>query len=293
MIPKEVLQKVRQIEIRTRRIVDSVLSGEYHSAFKGRGMEFSEVRQYMDGDDVRTVDWNVTARMGAPYIKKYIEERELTVMLVVDASSSGDFGSIDKFKGEMAVELCSLLAFSAIRNNDRVGLIIFTSDVEVYIPPRKGKNHVLRVIRELLYFRPQHRGTDIGSALKFLNRVQTKTSVVFLVSDFISTNFETPLRVSAKRHDLISISMTDPREATLPRVGLIELEDAETGESILFDTRDKRSIAAYEREVKRRRTEFDELLKSTGVDDIRVSTDTGYITPIVKFFQKREKALRR
>ncbi|MCL2219667.1 MAG: DUF58 domain-containing protein [Chitinispirillia bacterium] len=292
MIPKEVLQKVRQIEIRTRRIVDSVMSGEYHSAFKGRGMEFSEVRQYMDGDDVRTIDWNVTARMGSPYIKKYIEERELTVMLVVDASSSGNFGSINKFKGEMAVELCSLLAFSAIRNNDRVGLVIFTSDIEVYIPPRKGKNHVLRVIRELLYFQPKHKGTDIGNALKFLNQVQTKTSVVFLVSDFISANFETPLRVAAKRHDLVAISITDPREESIPRVGLIELEDAETGESILFDTRDKKSLAIYRREIGRRREKLDELMRTTGVDEIRVSTDTGYVTPIVKFFRNREKILR-
>jgi len=292
MIPKEVLQKVRQIEIRTRRIVDSVMSGEYHSAFKGRGMEFSEVRQYMDGDDVRTIDWNVTARMGSPYIKKYIEERELTVMLVVDASSSGNFGSIDKFKGEMAVELCSLLAFSAIRNNDRVGLIIFTSDIEVYIPPRKGKNHVLRVIRELLYFQPKHKGTDIGNALKFLNQVQTKTSVVFLVSDFISKDFEAPLRVAAKRHDLVSISITDPREETLPKVGLIELEDAETGESILFDTRNKKSLAIYRLEMDRRKTALDELLRSMDVDSIRVSTATGYVTPIVKFFRKREKILR-
>ena len=292
MIPKEVLQKVRQIEIRTRRIVDSVTSGEYQSAFKGRGMEFSEVRQYTDGDDVRMIDWNVTARTGTPHVKKYIEERELTVMLVVDASSSGDFGSIDKFKGEMAVELCSLLAFSAIRNNDRVGLIIFTSDVEVYIPPRKGKNHVLRVIRELLYFQPRQKGTDIGNALKFLNQVQTKTSVVFLVSDFISKKFETPLRVAARKHDLVSISITDPREGTLPRVGLIELEDAETGESILFDTRSKKSLSTYRREMRRRRTALDELFKSTGVDEIRVSTETGYVAPIVKFFKRRERILR-
>ena len=289
MIPKEVLQKVRQIEIRTRRIINTMLSGGYNSAFRGRGMEFSEVRAYTEGDDVRTIDWNVTARIGTPYIKKFIEERELTVMLVVDASSSGNFGSIDKFKGEMAVELCSLLAFSAIRNNDRVGLIIFTSDVEVFIPPRKGKNHVLRVIRELLYFQPKHKGTDIGCALKFLNRVQTKTSVVFLVSDFISANFETPLRVAAKRHDLVAISITDPREETLPRVGLIELEDAETGETILFDTRNKKALEMYRKERNARRARLDELLRGIGVDEIKVSTETGYVKPIVKFFQKRER----
>ncbi|MDR0308291.1 MAG: DUF58 domain-containing protein [Chitinispirillales bacterium] len=288
MIPKEVLQKVRQIEIRTRRIVDSVLSGGYESAFKGRGMEFSEVRSYMDGDDVRSIDWNVTARMGSPYIKKYVEERELTVMLVVDASSSGNFGSLDKFKGEMAVELCSLLAFSAIRNNDRVGLIIFTSDIEVFIPPRKGKNHVLRVIRELLYLQPKRKGTDIGCALRFLNRVQTKTSVVFLVSDFMSANFEAPLRVASKRHDLITVSITDPREDELPRVGLIELEDAESGETVLLDTRSKKALDLYKKERRAQREKFDTLLRSTGVDDIRVSTESGYVKPIVKFFQKRE-----
>ena len=289
MIPKEVLQKVRQIEIRTRRIVDSVISGSYHSAFKGKGMEFSEVRPYIDGDDVRTIDWNVTARMGAPYIKKYIEERELTVMLVVDASASGDFGSVDKFKGEMAVELCSLLAFSAIRNNDRVGLVVFTSDVETYIPPRKGRNHVLRVIRELLYFRPKNRGTDIGNALKFLNRVQTRTSVVFLVSDFISAGFEAPLRVAAKRHDLVTISVSDPREELIPQIGLVELEDAETGETVLFDTRNKRAMEMYGRERAAQRARLDELFRSTGVDEIRVSTESGYVAPIVKFFRKREK----
>ena len=289
MIPKEVLQKVRQIEIRTRRIVDSMISGSYHSAFKGKGMEFSEVRPYIDGDDVRTIDWNVTARMGAPYIKKYIEERELTVMLVVDASASGDFGSVDKFKGEMAVELCSLLAFSAIRNNDRVGLVVFTSDVETYIPPRKGRNHVLRVIRELLYFRPKNRGTDIGNALKFLNRVQTRTSVVFLVSDFISAGFEAPLRVAAKRHDLVTISVSDPREELIPQIGLVEFEDAETGETVLFDTRNKRAMEMYGRERAAQRARLDELFRSTGVDEIRVSTESGYVAPIVKFFRKREK----
>jgi len=289
MIPKEVLQKVRQIEIRTRRIVDSMLSGSYHSAFKGKGMEFSEVRPYIDGDDVRTIDWNVTARMGAPYIKKYIEERELTVMLVVDASASGNFGSVDKFKGEMAVELCSLLAFSAIRNNDRVGLVIFTSDVESYIPPRKGRNHVLRVIRELLYFHPKNRGTNIGNALKFLNRVQTRTSVVFLVSDFISAGFEAPLRVSAKRHDLVTISVSDPREEIIPRIGLVELEDAETGETALFDTRNRRATEAYRKERERHRAQLDDLFRSTGVDEIKVSTESGYVAPIVKFFRKREK----
>ncbi|MFP4014299.1 MAG: DUF58 domain-containing protein [Chitinispirillaceae bacterium] len=292
MIPKEVLQKVRQIEIRTKRIVDSVLSGEYHSAFKGRGMEFSEVRAYMDGDDVRTIDWNVTARMGTPYIKKHVEERELTVMLMVDASSSGDFGSVEKFKGEMAVELCSLLAFSAIRNNDRVGLIIFTSEIETFIPPRKGRNHVLRVIRELLYSKPRNRGTDIGGALKFLNQIQTKTSVVFLVSDFMSDGYDAPLRVASKRHDLVAVSIKDPREDELPRVGLIELEDAETGETLLIDTRSKALHEQFKKERQEKRAVLDNLLRMINVDEIRVSTQTGYVDPIVKFFRKREKMYR-
>ena len=292
MIPKEVLQKVRQIEIRTKSIVDSILSGEYHSAFKGRGMEFSEVRSYMEGDDVRSIDWNVTARMGTPYIKKHVEERELTVMLMVDASSSGDFGTVEKFKGEMAVELCSLLAFSAIRNNDRVGLIIFTSDIEVYIPPRKGKNHVLRVIRELLYFKPRNKGTNISEALRFLNQVQRKKSVVFLVSDFISAGYEKALRVASKRHDLVAVSVRDPREDELPSVGLIELEDAETGGVMLIDTRNKSMLRAYAKERQKQRTVFEQLLRSTGVDEIQVSTKTGYVDPIVKFFRKREKMYR-
>lgn len=289
MISKEIIKQVRQIEIRTRRIVNNTLSGGYHSAFKGRGMEFAEVRAYTDGDDVRTIDWNVTARMGTPYIKKFIEERELTVMLVVDASSSGDFGSVEKFKREMAAELCSLLAFSAIRNNDRVGLIIFTSDVEVYIPPRKGKNHVLRVIRELLYFEPKHKGTDIGNALIFLNKVQTKTSVVFLVSDFISNPFEKPLRVAAKKHDLVAVSITDPLECDIPQVGLIELEDAESGETIIFDTRDKKAVAMYRAEKIRARENLEELFRVSNIDEIKVTTQSGYVTPIVKFFRKRER----
>ncbi|HAJ78882.1 MAG TPA: DUF58 domain-containing protein, partial [Fibrobacteres bacterium] len=194
MIPKEILQKVRRIELRTRSVVESVLSGEYQSVFKGRGMEFSEVRPYNPGDDIRAIDWNVTARMGGPYIKKYVEERELTVMLLVDASASGAFGSVKQFKDEIAVELCALLAFSAIKNNDRVGLIIFTSEVEKFIPPKKGKNHVLRVIRELLYFKPEQKGTNIAEAMGFLNMVQRKKAVVFCVSDFMASNFEASLR---------------------------------------------------------------------------------------------------
>lgn len=293
MIPKEVLQKVRHIEIKTKRIVDSIISGGYHSAFKGKGMEFSEVRGYIEGDDVRTIDWNVTARMGDPYVKKHVEERELTVMLMVDASASGNFGSVNKFKGEIAVELCALLAFSAIKNNDRVGLIIFTSDVELYIPPKKGKNHVLHVIRELLFFKPARSGTSITEALKFFNRVQTKKAVTFLVSDFFASPFDAALRIASKRHDLITITINDPREMIFPDSGLIELEDAETGATVLVDSGSKQFRMFYEQEMQKRHTTISNLFKTCGIDEIRISTETGYVDPLVHFFKKRERMLRR
>ncbi len=293
MIPKELIQKVRRIEITTRRVVDSLLSGGYHSAFKGRGMEFSEVREYAEGDDVRSVDWNVTARMGSPYVKKHIEERELTVMLMVDASASGSFGTINKFKGEVAVELCALLAFSAIKNNDRVGLIIFSSEVERYIPPQKGRNHVLYVIRELLYFKPEHSGTDIDKALSYLNRVQTKKAVVFLVSDFISPPFEAALRVSARRHDLVACPVSDPRENLFPNVGLVELEDAERGQTILVDSGSSAFRNQYARTAYARKERITALFQSNGVDQIAISTETEYVDELIKFFRKREKRLER
>lgn len=289
MIPKEILRKVRQIEIKTQSIVDSMLSGQYHSVFKGRGMEFSEVRTYTQGDDIRTIDWNVTARMGEPYVKKHVEERELTVMLVVDASASGAFGSVDRFKGEVAVELCAVLAFSAIKNNDRVGLIIFTSGVEKYVPPKKGKNHVLRVIRELLYFRPTNTGTDIGEAVGFLNRVQKKKAVVFLVSDFLSSDYESALRVASRRHDLIAAVMGDPREAELPPAGLIELEDPETGGTMLVDTGSKAFRRRYAAEVAERTAKRSGFFRANGVDEIRISTGTDYVDPLIRFFRRRER----
>jgi uncharacterized protein (DUF58 family) len=292
VIPKEVLQKVRQIEIRTRSVVESVLSGEYQSVFKGRGMEFSEVRTYIPGDDIRSIDWNVTARMGGPYVKKYTEERELTVMLVVDASSSGSFGSIKQFKDEIAVELCALLAFSAIKNNDRVGLIIFTSEVEKYIPPKKGKNHVLRVIRELLYFKPTKKGTNIAEAMGFLNRVQRRKAVVFCVSDFIASGFEAPLRVAAQRHDFIAVTITDPREMSLANVGLIELEDPETGQTMLVNTRSKIVRERFHQEAVRRVESLRSFFKAHGIDEIPVTTEADYIGSLVKFFKKREKMYR-
>ena len=293
MIPKELIQKVRRIEITTKRVVDSVLSGGYHSAFKGKGMEFSEVREYVEGDDIRSIDWNVTARMGAPYVKKHIEERELTVMLMVDASASGSFGTVNKFKGEVAVELCALLAFSAIKNNDRVGLIIFSDDIERYIPPQKGRNHVLYVIRELLYFKPKNTGTDIDKALSYLNLVQTKKAVVFLVSDFLSPPFENALRVSARRHDLIACPVTDPRETEFPDAGLVELEDAETGETVLVDSGSTAFRTFYARKTAERREKVSSLFTANGIDEIAIATETEYVDALVKFFRKRERMLGR
>ncbi|MDX9755201.1 MAG: DUF58 domain-containing protein, partial [bacterium] len=238
MIPRELISQIRRIEIRTNRLVNDVLAGEYHSVFKGRGVEFEEVREYQAGDDIRTIDWNVTARMGQPFVKRYREERELTVMLLVDASSSSLFGTTEKMKGELAVELSALLAFSAIKNNDRVGLMLFTNTIEKYIPPKKGKNHVLRLIRELLLFEPKGGSTDINAALEFLGKVLKRKSVVFLLSDFMTENYHEALRITNQRHDLITISITDPREVEMPPIGFLELQDAETGEIIVIDTYD-------------------------------------------------------
>ncbi|MFQ5600071.1 MAG: DUF58 domain-containing protein, partial [Candidatus Krumholzibacteriia bacterium] len=235
-IPAEVLQKVQRLEIQMKHLVNDIFSGEYHSVFKGRGMEFAEVREYTPGDDIRSIDWNVTARLGSPYVKKYVEERELTVMLAVDLSASGFFGSGTLLKRELATEVCSILAFSAVRNNDKVGCVLFTDDVELFVPPQKGRQHALRVIRDLLYFEPEGRGTDMGTALQFLAQVLKRKAVVFLVSDFLDPGFETPLSVVSRRHDVVPITITDAREEELPDVDLVELVDAETGERMLVDT---------------------------------------------------------
>ena len=229
MIPKEILKKVRQIQIRTRSVVSDMFAGQYHSVFKGQGMEFQEVREYAPGDEIRSIDWNVTARMGHPFIKKYREERELTVMLLVDISGSQSFGSGAQFKKDLAAELAAVLAFAAIQNNDRVGLILFTDQIEHYVPPKKGPRHVLRVIRDVLYFEPKHRGTAIGPALDYLNKVAHRKTVTFVISDFLDDNFKRALSVTARRHDLISIVTRDPRESEWPDAGIIEWQDAETG----------------------------------------------------------------
>jgi uncharacterized protein (DUF58 family) len=293
MLSREVLEKVRRVEIQTRRLVTDALAGEYHSIFKGRGMEFSEVREYQVGDDIRTIDWNVTSRTGALHVKKFTEERELTVLLMLDASGSADFGTRSRFKRELAAEMGALLAFSAIRNNDRVGALVFTEDVEMYVPPRKGRSHVLRVIRDLLYFEPRGRGTNLARACEYLNRVTRKRAVVFVLSDFFDTGFEKPLRVAAKKHDLISIFLSDPAEKEIPGIGLLELEDAESGRRLLVDTSDRKAMAAYHRASLERGQKTREGLAAMGVDVIDVETGTPYDRPLLRFFQMRSRRLRR
>lgn len=292
MIPADILKKVKRVELRTRRLVNTVFSGEYHSVFKGQGMAFSEVRGYQPGDEIRTIDWNVTARMGEPFVKVFDEERELSVMLIVDASGSGDFGTVEQMKGEIAVEICALLAFSAIKNNDRVGLIIFTDVVETYVPPKKGKKHVLRVIRELLYSKPERRGTNVAAALDYLNRLSVRRSVVFLVSDFKSLPFESALRAAKRKHDVIGVSVRDPREETLPDVGIVELEDAETGAEVLLDTSDEETRRLFEQSFQKESSARATMFRSIGVDTIDVTTEEPYVNPLMRFFRKRATRIR-
>jgi uncharacterized protein (DUF58 family) len=289
MITKELAKKIRILQITTRKVVNDVLAGEYGSVFKGRGMDFDEVREYMPGDDIRTIDWNVTARTGHPYVKRFKEERELTVIFLVDLSASGAFGSVDKLKNEVAAEFCALLSFSAVKNNDKVGLIVFTDQVEMFIPPKKGTTHVLRVIRELLNFKPRQAKTDIVGALDYLGKVTTKRAVVFLVSDFQAEGFEKPMRVIAKRHDLIAVTVVDPREISLPNVGLIELEDAETGEIMLVDSGSISVRKSYEHLGREQSQHFRELFASMDVDQIEVMTDRDYVPRLVHFFRTRER----
>jgi uncharacterized protein (DUF58 family) len=292
LIPKEILKKVKRIEIQTRGLVNDVFSGEYHSVFKGRGMEFAEVREYQTGDDVRTIDWNVTARMGRPYVKIFEEERELTVVLVVDVSSSGEFGTVTRMKGEIATEICALLAFSAIKNNDKVGLIIFTGEVEKFVTPKKGKSHVLRVIRELLYHEPQGQQTNIAAALEFLSRVTNRRAVVFLVSDFLSSDYEKALQIANKRHDIVAITVTDPRELALPNVGFIELEDAESGETFLVDTTDIQVRDEFNSRTAESILTREKMFRSMNVDYINIRTDESYVEPLIRFFRMRAKRFR-
>jgi uncharacterized protein (DUF58 family) len=292
MIPREILKKVRRVEISTRGLVNEIFSGEYHSVFKGRGMNFAEVREYQYGDDIRTIDWNVTARVGSPYVKVHEEERELTVMLVVDVSASGEFGTQQRMKAEIAVEICALLAFSAIKNNDKVGLIIFSDRIEKFVPPRKGRRHVLRVLRELLYLEPEGQGTDIGLALEYLTHVVRRRAVVFLVSDFLTSDYERPLSVAGRRHDVVAIQMADIREAEIPPIGYMELEDAETGEHLFVNTSDVAFQRMLEAQVIGWRDTRERVFRSTKTDVIEIRTDQPYFDPLMMFFRKRARRFR-
>ena len=289
MIPQELLQKIRKIQIYSTRMVNDVLAGAYHSTFKGRGMEFDTVREYQPGDEIRSIDWNVTARMGHPFIKKFVEERELTVMLAVDMSASGQFGSSERLKNEFAAELCAVLAFSAITNNDKVGLIMFTDQVEKYIPPKKGKRHVLHVISEILSFIPKNKGTNVATALEFLSSINKRRTVTFLVSDFISENYNRALQIANKRHDMIAVAIEAPRESVLPDVGMIELEDTETGEVLVVDTADKKVRKAFNVAAGTETAARDKLFRQIDVDVIHVKTDKPYVEALMKFFRARER----
>ncbi|MCG3176785.1 MAG: hypothetical protein MOGMAGMI_01749 [Candidatus Omnitrophica bacterium] len=292
MIPKELLKKVRFIEITTSRLVNTVFAGEYHSVFKGRGMEFDEVREYDAQDDIRDIDWNVTARMGHPYTKKFVEERELTVMFLVDQSASGRYGTRGRTKSELTAEIAALLAFSAVKNHDRVGLIFFSDRVEKYIPPRKGRQHVLRVIREILTYRPKSRGTDLSAALKTLNDVVTRRATVFVFSDFIDQGYERMLKIAHKKHDLVAVVADDPTEREFPRLAAsIRLEDAETGE--IATLRPGRGFRGrFEKNAREAREKRDRLFESIGLDRIEVGTDRPYIDPMIRFFRTRERRFR-
>jgi uncharacterized protein (DUF58 family) len=288
----ELLRQVRLLEIVTRDLVKDVLAGGYTSVFRGRGLEFSEVRDYRPGDDIRTIDWNVTARMGAPYVKRYVEERELTVLFLVDHSSSEAFGTRLRTKAELAAEVCAALAMTAVRSNDRVGIALFTDRVERFVPPQKGKTHVRRVIRELLSFEPAGAGTDLRAALEFVNRVQRRRAVLFLVSDFVAPAYRPALRVAARRHDAIAIQLVDPRERELPDVGLVTLREAETGRWTFADTSAPGVRQAFHRRARAFDRELEVTFRQDGVELIRLETDRSWVGPLLAFFRRREQALR-
>jgi uncharacterized protein (DUF58 family) len=288
---KELLKKVRRIEIKTRHAVNDVFAGRYHSVFKGRGMEFDEVREYVPGDDIRAIDWNVTARTGVPHIKKFVEEREMTVMLLIDISGSNDFGSASQLKRDLAAEVAAMLAFSATRNNDRIGLILFSDQVEKYIPPRKGTTaHILRMIREILYHIPQSRKTDARPALDFLNHTTTRKAVTFLISDFIfSENAEKPLKITARRHDLIAVAIADRHERMWPKAGLIEWRDPESGGRILVDTSSTAVRSALLLTQEQQRGTLQRTLRHAGIDTIELFTGEPYDKAFMKFFRQRSR----
>lgn len=296
MLTPELIKKIRRIEIKTRHLVNDSFAGEYHAIFKGRGMEFDEVRPYQQGDEVRTIDWNVTARMGEPFIKRYVEERELTVMLLVDASASGQFGTVNRFKREIAAELGAVLAYSAISNNDKVGLLIFTDRLELFIPPRKGRRHVLRLIRDLLAFTPVGHQTNLKLGLDMINHMLKRRGIIFLISDFLISpdSYRAPLQIANRRHDVIAVSLNDPREIDeWPDVGLLTLEDAETGEVQRVDTSNRQWRKAFVERVNELQLARNRVFRKAKVDRIDISTDADYVVPLTTFFERRARRLRR
>ncbi len=288
---REILKKIRQLELKTRGMIDAAFSGQYRSVFKGRGMNFEEVREYQPGDEVRAIDWNVTARTGDAYIKKFTEERELTVMLVVDVSASGEFGSVNLSKRELAAEVACLFAFSAIRNNDKVGCILFSDHVELFIPPAKGRGHALRIIREILFFEPKGKGTNVACALEAMNRVLSRRAVVFLVSDFQAADFSKPLNVSARRHDVVAIPVVDPGELEMPDIGRVVLEDAETGERMVINTSDRKTRLRFAENIGGPLDEWPTYFRRYGVESIILRTDQDYVPALRRFFQQRTSRL--
>ena len=283
----DLLKKVRKIEIKTKGLSSHIFSGEYHSTFKGRGMSFSEVREYQYGDDVRNIDWNVTARTGTPYVKIFEEERELTVMLLIDVSGSSFFGTVNQMKNEILTEICAVLAFSAINNNDKVGVLFFSDRVEKFIPPKKGRQHILRIIRELIDFEPEGQGTDIGEALQYFNNVLKKRCICFVLSDFMASGYEQALRISARRHDLVGVHLSDPREMELPNVGLIQALDPESGKKIWIDTGSSKVRENFKQNFEDNFNYFKTNFRRSGADFINIKTDESYVNALLKFFKKR------
>ena len=287
MDTKELLKKVRKIEIKTRRLSDHIFSGEYHTSFKGRGMTFSEVRQYQYGDDIRAIDWNVTARYNEPYIKVFEEERELTMLLMVDVSGSESFGSKNQFKKEIVTEIAATLAFSATQNNDKIGLILFSDEIELYIPPKKGRSHVLRIIRELIEFEPKSKQTDVSQALKFLSGTQKKKAIVFLISDFMTNEYEHTLKIASKKHDITGIRVYDIREEKMPNVGMVSMLDAETGHTVLVDTSSKSVRLNYEKYYQDKVKYFKETFSKSGSGTVNTRVDESYVTKLLGYFKSR------
>lgn len=285
----ELFKKVRKIEIKTRGLTNHIFSGQYHSAFKGRGMTFSEVREYQYGDDIRNIDWNVTARFHKPFVKIFEEEREMTVMLLVDVSGSNDFGSIDATKRDITAELAAVLAFSAIQNNDKVGVIFFSDQIEKFIPPKKGSSHILRIIREIVTFTPQHKGTDIGEGLKFLTSAIKKRTTAFLISDFVTSKpFEQEMRIAARKHDLISLRITDKRELIVPKIGLVKFRDNETDKDVWVDTSTSTWNEAYQKYVQHATVSLNKTFANNGIDNTLIYTDEDYVKPLMQLFKRRE-----